>query len=484
MLATIIILAAFAIVIALIASDKMNKAVASLSGAVVTFFALVFIKGVSVDSLSNFIFGSAVDGFVNLHSLILIIGMMLLIDVCQQAGMFQFLAINIVKITGTSSPKLMATLCALSMVVASVMNNLMAIIVLLPLTIMIARILDLNPAPYIITQAIIVNMGTTFFSISSVPNIIIATSADISFASFFINVGIVSIIIGVITILFFLALYKNDLGNPSKNVEVLREFNVWTFIPNKTLLYKSFTVLIAVMACFVIIPPDLLSLDMIALTGALVLVIISKLKVADILAKLDVELILYLVGIFFITGALETLGLLDLIGNALVGISGDSALISCLLILWLTAYVSANLDNISITKIMIPAVEIMAGGIPAGQQLSVYYTLAFGAGWGDNLSPLGDNIIVINLSQQAKRPVTFKELFRLGFVTTNFQLVLLTVYIFLVFEPFLGFLVACVVIGAIVLFLFLRRGLKKRGNDEKDETRARKEKPPRGFLRE
>nr|MDO8116789.1 SLC13 family permease [Candidatus Sigynarchaeota archaeon] len=425
----------------------------------------------------------AADGFVNLHSLILIVGMMLVVEVCQQAGMFQFFAITIVKVTGTSAPKLLATLCALAMLMATVLNNVMALIILIPLTVMISRVLDLNPTPYILTQAVIVNMGSTFFSVSSVPNIIIAGSAGISFADFFLNVGVLSAIIGFITIFFFIALYKKQLGYPSKNVDVLREFNVWNFIPNRQLLYKSFIVLFSVMVCFVIIPPEVISLDIIALVGAVVLIVISKVKAADILSKLDIELLLYLLGIFFITGALERLGLLELAGNALFGVSGGDTFVTCLVILWLSAYLSSNLDNISITKVMVPIVSIMSNGLPAGQQLSAFYTLAFGAGWGDNLSPLGDNIVVMNVSAQYKRPVTFKQLFKLGFLTTNFQLALLTIYLSLVFRPLLGLTLLLIAFAVVIIVFILARKIKKPDGQRVEKTEGASKKPPRGFLK-
>ncbi len=482
-LATILVTATFAVVVGLIASDKMNKAVASIMGAIITFFALIFIEGSDVNDLSNLLFGTASDGFVNLHSLILIVGMMLIVEVCQQAGMFQFFAITIVKITGTSAPKLLGTMCTLAMLMATVLNNVMALIILIPLTIMISRVLDLNPTPYIVTQSVIVNMGSTFFSVSSIPNIIITGSAGISFADFFLNVGIVSAIIGFITIFFFLALYKKQLGDPSKNVDVLREFNVWNFIPDKQLLYKSFIVLFSVMVCFVIIPAEVISADMIALIGAVVIIVISKVKAADILSKLDIELLLYLLGIFFITGALEQLGLLEMAGNALFGVSGGDAFVTCLVILWLSAYLSSNLDNISITKVMVPIATIMSNGLPAGQQLSAFYTLAFGAGWGDNLSPLGDNIVVMNVSAQHKRPVTFKQLFKIGFMTTNFQLVLLTIYISLIFRPLLGLTLLLITLAVIVVLLILAKKIKKSGGQSVKKIEGAPKKPPRGFLK-
>jgi Na+/H+ antiporter NhaD/arsenite permease-like protein len=151
----------------------------------------------------------------------------------------------------------------------------------------------------------LVNIGGTMFSISSIPNILITTYAEITFVEFFLNVGILSLVVFVFTLLFFIMLYRKDLVIPKESLDIMMEYNVWNFVQNRALLYKSMISLILLMTLFIIIPPEILGPDTIAWIIAIALLLISRLNPRDIISKLDFELILYLLGIFIIAGALE-----------------------------------------------------------------------------------------------------------------------------------------------------------------------------------
>jgi len=296
-------------------------------------------------------------------------------------------------------------------------------------------------------------VGGTIFMISSIPNILITNYANIEFVEFFLNVGLVSLVIFVFTLILFILLYKDELKVPEESSNVLKEYNVWNVIQNKRLLVQSLTSLIALFILFVFIPSSIISSDILALSVALILTIISKLDPKEILSKVDLELIFYLIGVFIITGGLEIMGATNIVGDMLLYLGAGIPILQLIMVLWISAYFSSAIDNIPITKVLIPVVGDISESVSSSLRKRLFYSMAFGTNWGDNLTPLGDNILVVNIAQQNKRPISIKQFFKLGFVVTNYQLALITVYYLLVFNLGIG-IITVTVIAFLVAFMY------------------------------
>lgn len=378
--------------------------------------------------------------------------MMIIVQISNQAGLFQFLSIKLIMLSQGKALRLMVIFCTLTIIIAAFLNNLLAVIILIPLTITVSRILNIDPTPYILTEAILVNIGSTIFLISAIPSIMITSYANISFIEFFLNVGLLSLIIFGFTLIFFIFLYKNELIIPKGGFDVIKEFNAWNLVQNKILLYECISAIIILMTLFILIPSSLITPDMIALSVAIVLMIVSRLEVKELISKIDLELIFYLLGIFIISGALDILGVTTAIGKELSNIGGGNILLQIIFILWISAFLSSTIDNIPITRVLIPVVDSMTEGNSESFKKLAFYSLAIGANWGDNLTPLGDNILVLNISEQNKRPISFKLFFKLGFITTIYQLSIITIIYILIFELLLG---AIIILILFLLFIFL-----------------------------
>ncbi|MFX1437733.1 MAG: SLC13 family permease [Promethearchaeota archaeon] len=163
MISVIIITACFIGVVLLILTNKLNRAIASLIGALIVYLTLIFIEGLEFPIIVEFLFGTPIDGFVNLHSLILILSMMIIVQIAHEAGLFQFISITLIKLTGEKPIYLLTIFSVITVILSSVLNNILTVIILIPLIITVSRILNINPSPYILTQAILVNIGGTFF---------------------------------------------------------------------------------------------------------------------------------------------------------------------------------------------------------------------------------------------------------------------------------------------------------------------------------
>ena len=311
----------FIIVILLILTEKINRAVVAIAGAIITYYTLIFIDGYDFSVVVGLLFGTPADGFVNFKSLILIFGMMIIIQIAEEAGVFQFLAAYVIKKSNGNPISLMVIFCLLAVMCSAILNNIVTVMMLIPLTIMISRILNTNPTPYILSEAVLVNIGGTIFSISSIPNILITTEANISFPDFLLNVGLFSIIVVLLTVPFFLFLYKPQLTYPDEElVAILEEFDVWNVVRSKGLFFTSLLSIIVLIIAFFIVPPSVLPPDMIAITVAIAMLFITYFQDVDgelILKRLDYQLILYLLGIFAIAGGLEITGVIGSIGSIL-----------------------------------------------------------------------------------------------------------------------------------------------------------------------
>jgi len=458
-----IILSCFIGVIVLIITNKLNRAISSLLGALITYFVLIFIEGKDFSIIVELLFGTPPppgEGYVNLHSLIMIIGTMIIVQIAHEAGSFQFIAGKLIKLSKGKPVYLMIIFCTVTVFISAILNNILTVIIIIPLTITVSRILNINPGPYILTQAVLVNIGGTVFSISSIPNILITTFAEIEFLEFFINVGLVSFVVFIFTLLFFILIYKKDLTIPEEGKKALEEFDVWNVVQNKKLLYQSLFSLLILLILLLLIPSSFIYPDIIALTIAIILIIITRLEPKEIINKIDFELIFYLIGIFIIVGGLEVTGATEFLGIFILNIGGTNLFFQLLLILWFSGYLSSCIDNIPITKVLIPVVDSMTEAASLFNRKQIFYSLAFGANWGDNLTPLGDNILVVNIAEQNKRPISFKSFFKLGFITTNYQFLIISIYYCLIFYIQIGI----IILGIVGFILIVTYCLNKFGS--------------------
>lgn len=443
----------FIFTVILILTEKLNRAIVALSGALITYLVLTFLENKDFSVIMELLFGTTDDGFVNFHSLLLILGIMFIVQISDEVGTFQFVAIYAIKLSKGKPKNLMTILAVLAVFFSAIVNNILTVMILIPLTITTSRMLDLDPKPYILTQAVLVNLGGTIFSISSIPNILINTYAEITFRQYFLNVGLFSILAAAITILFDLFLYEKHLVEPEKKlVETLAGFNPWNVIQNRRLFYSTVVSFVTLMLSFLFVPPNIVPPDIIALIIAMVLTIISGfsgMDAGEIIKKFDYELLFYLLGIFVIAGGMELVGIINFLGKNFSKLGTTSPVLQILLILWFSAILSSLIDNIPITQVLIPIVGIITTGLTTNRN-QYFYSLSIGANWGDNLTPLGDNILVVQLSKKHKRPISIKSFWKLGFISTLVQLFCATIYFLLILKHPLGFISLLVVLTLIV----------------------------------
>lgn len=463
-ISTVIIVLSFISLVVILMLEKIHRVIISIISALVCFFVIVYIEKLGFQTIVEYMFGTPEDNFVNLHSLLLIFGMSIIVQICNKAGVFKFISFRLVLTVIDRIELLLLILCVITVILSALLNNILTVMIMIPLIITISRILNIDPEPYIVTQAVLVNIGGTVFAISSIPNILITGFAEITFNQYFINVGLFSILVFMVTVGFFYVLYYGKLSVEKENIKILKEFNPWNFVQNRSLLIKSSLVLLLVIFSFIIIPASIVSPDIIAMVGAMFLVLISKLDIDKIVEQFEMDIFIYLLGVFVVAGALEETGILNIVGNFLAKISGGNYFVAVLLILWISAFLSSTVDNIPITQVLIPSIGVIVGTFVNIDPNLGYYSLAFGANWGDNLTPMGDNILVMNLAEKNKRPIRMREFWRVGFLTTLYQLVLATVYFSLRMSLVIGLILLIITIISsfllVIWWISKKKGIK------------------------
>lgn len=477
LLGIILLLAIFIFMLFAIAKDVMERAALVLVCAVAAYLVVIWIEGAPPFVVVGFLFGTEADGYSNFHAITLIFGIMVISTVCYKTGFFQFVAFQLIKMTKGKPVKVLVIVSLLTFIVSSVLADQITAIILIPLTVTVCKTLRLNPVPYIILQCFCIKLGATVLPISSIPSLLIAVAQDISFTDFFLSAGLISIGSVFLAILLFMKLFHYKLAEHEfKEVDVLMQFNPWTFVKDRKMMLIASATFFTTIAGFIVIPSDVLNPDAIALIGAAFLFIVNRKNARAILKEIDYSLLLYLLGVFIVTGGLQYAGLIDLIGTGLSGIGVSDIGFAFLILFWIGSIASAFIDNIPITQIMIPLINVMFGpvGTPAAKVGGT--GLALGTIWGDNLSPFGDTILPLAIARNNKVDITPKDFFKVGAGLTLILNAVISVGVLLIFSPILGIIALLGAGGAMLCIKIIKR--VKASN--KPDLGKKEEKMPNG----
>ncbi len=362
---------------------------------------------------------------IDFNTLGLLFGMMLMVSMLEKTGFFQFMGIWTAKKTKGNPWYLMVALGAITAVLSMILDNVTTIILIVPVTIIIADILNINPIPILMAEALLSNVGGTGTLIGDPPNIMIGSAANFSFNDFIFHSLPVVIITWLATIFFFKIIYRKDLAKKPENVEQLMAMNEYDAIKEPRTLRKLLIVFAITIALFFI--HSLLHLEpaMVALIGAsLALIVVSpKHDPQEIIEKCELSVLLFFGSLFVIVGGLEYAGILEHLAQMLTAGAEDNLLMTALIILWASAVLSALVDNIPLTVAMIPIIGYLGA---SGLEVDLlWWALVFGVGFGGNGSPIGSTAGVIVTAKAAKAgtPISFIDWIKQGAPTMFIGLV-------------------------------------------------------------
>jgi Na+/H+ antiporter NhaD/arsenite permease-like protein len=407
----------FVAVYALIATERLDKTLAALLGGTV----VVLLGIVSQERAFE-----AID----LNVIFLLAGMMVLAGILRRTGFFQWLAIRSVRIAGGEPYRLLIVLSVVSALISAFLDNVTTVVLLAPVTLYIAGVLRVSPVPFLISEILASNIGGTATLIGDPPNILIGSAAGLGFVEFLLNLGPVAVLILIAFLFATRFLFRGDLevqGDVRAGVLALDEREVLTDIP---LLRWSLAIIALTILGFVFAVPLGLETGTIALFGATLLTVISRIDVATVLEEIEWPTLFFFIGLFMLVSAIVEVGIIDALAELLIDLTGGDATVTTIGLLWLSAIASAIVDNIPYTTTMIPVVERLgASGIPIEP---LWWSLALGACLGGNATIVGAsaNVVGANLAGRAGHPIGFATFFRYGFLVALVSIVIATVYLY------------------------------------------------------
>ncbi len=376
--------------------------------------------------------------FVDFNVIFLLVSMMIIVSICARSGMFNWLANEMLKKTKGHPVKIFFSLAFFTAVASAFLDNVTTVILIMPVTFVIAKELDINPVPFLITEIIASNIGGTATLIGDPPNIIIGSIAGLSFLDFLKELTDIVFYILVVNLLVLAAIFKKQLvTTPDKMTRIANLDNSNT-ITDKFLLWRSAIVLILVIIGFVLHDITHIQTCVTAMLGASVLLLFEK--PGKIFEEIEWNTIFFFIGLFIIIGALDAAGGIKLMADWILNVTHGSQTAASMIIIWCSGILSGIIDNIPYTATMAPMILEIQNQMGTAYAHPLWWCLSLGACLGGNLTIIGAaaNVIVSETSAAKGYPIKFMYYLKYGVLVTFISLVMSTLYIGIRFLHWLG----------------------------------------------
>jgi Na+/H+ antiporter NhaD/arsenite permease-like protein len=396
----------FLITFAAILSEKVHRTIIAMVGAALM---------VAVGILRGFYDQEAAIAAIDFNTLGLLLGMMILVAMLARTGFFEYLATYTAKRSKGDPWKLLVVLSVITTLASMFLDNVTTVVLIAPVTVLIAEILGINPIPFLLAEALLANTGGVATLIGDPPNILIGSAAGFSFIDFLVHLAPIVLVAWVVALLLLRVLFRRELAETSKNVEALYKLDEGEVLRDRTSLRKLLVVLGATILLFFLHNFLHLSPAFVALLGASAALLWVRPDVEEILKEVEWHVLLFFAALFVTVGGVEATGLLHLVAEQLTQVTSENLLLAGLAVIWISAALSAIVDNIPFTIIMIPV--LLDLGASTGLDLApLWWALALGAGFGGNGTPIGStaNIIIVSISGKTRHPITTRIWLRVG----------------------------------------------------------------------
>lgn len=413
-----------------IALEKIPKVTIALLGAALTIvLGLVSQNKLLGDNINPHYF----INFVDFNVIFLLVSMMIIVSIATRSGMFNWIANELLRLTKGHPKLVLLTLGIFTAVTSAFLDNVTTVILIMPVTFFIAKQLDINPLPFLITEIFASNIGGTATLIGDPPNIIIGSAAGLSFMDFLKELtGVVAVILIVIVLLMMFIFRKSLKAAPDKMEAVANLDNSKT-ITDFPLMIRSAIVLVLVILGFVSHDVTHIETCVSAMLGASFLLLFEKPK--DILCDVEWNTIFFFIGLFIIIGGLEASGGISLMAKWILNVTQGSQEATAMIILWASGFISGIIDNIPYTATMTPMLLAIQKTMGADYTYPLWWCLSLGACLGGNMTIIGAaaNVIVSETSAHNGYPIPFMKFLKYGVITMIISLVISSVYIYLRF---------------------------------------------------
>ncbi|HCG62481.1 MAG: hypothetical protein A2Y31_12510 [Spirochaetes bacterium GWC2_52_13] len=408
----------FVVVYALLITERMNKAVAVVLGACLYL-------------LFHFIpFDNAVE-HIDMNVIFLLIGMMMIVKITEQSGVFEYIAIKSAKMVKADPIAFLAVLFVITAFFSAMLDNVTTVLLISPIALLLATQMEVGALPFVITVILSSNIGGTATLIGDPPNIMIGSAAGLSFMDFLVNLAPAILVISVITMGILILLFKKQLVVSDLNKKRIMAMDEKMMISNPVLMKKSLIVIGAVVIGFLLNGMLETEPSVFALAGAFFLVLWTKEELEDVLKKVEWDTILFFVGLFIMVGVLQFTGVIDKLAALMTEMTKGDLQKTSTVLLFGSGILSGILDNIPLVATFIPVVKIIGETTTVDAIQPIWWSLALGSCLGGNGTLVGAsaNVIMFGFARKNNIPLSFKGYLAYGVPLTLLALVLAYGYI-------------------------------------------------------
>jgi Na+/H+ antiporter NhaD/arsenite permease-like protein len=407
----------------LIATEKwVSRTAAALGGA-----ALVLALGITDAHGAFFSEESGVDWNV----VFLLLGMMIIVSVLRDTGIFEYLAIWAAKRARGRPFPLMVLLILITAVASALLDNVTTVLLVAPVTILLCQRLALPVVPYLLAEVFASNIGGTATLVGDPPNIIIASRGGLSFNDFLVHLTPVVLVLLVLLIGLCRWLFADAFHSDEDKVAAILALDEREAIKDERLLVQSLIVLGVVLVAFVLSHGLGYAPSVVALLGAGLLIAVTRVSTGTALQDVEWETLAFFMGLFVMVGGLVNAGVLDALAGGIAGFADDDPLAFTGVLLWGSGLLSGIVDNIPFVAAMSPVVADIIG--PDGAPQHLWWALALGADLGGNATLIGAsaNVVVAGIAARNGTPISFWRFTRYGLVIAAATLAVSTGYVWL-----------------------------------------------------
>ncbi|KKC48719.1 MULTISPECIES: ArsB/NhaD family transporter [Paenibacillus] len=413
--------AIFLLTYAFIVSEKIHRTVAAMLGALIVVAAGLVEQHKAVEH-------------IDFNTLGLLIGMMIIVHVTAETGIFAYAAIKAAKLAKGEPVRILVALALVTALGSAFLDNVTTILLIVPVTFSITRRLKVSPIPFLITQVIASNAGGTATLIGDPPNIMIGSAVkELTFLAFIENLAPIIAIIMAVYVPIFMLIFRKQLRTTPELKARLMEMEEDGLLHDRKLLIKSLSVLGLTIAGFFLHQALHLESATVALAGAFILLLLTGERMLEAsLAAVEWPTLFFFIGLFVLVGGLVDTGVIGRLAENAVDLTGGDMKSASMLILWLSAIASAFLDNIPFVATMIPLIQDM-GSMGIDNLEPLWWSLALGACLGGNGTLIGAsaNLVAAGISAREGYPIRFLTFLKYGFPLMLLSVALSSVYVYL-----------------------------------------------------
>lgn len=393
-------------------TEVIHRTSLAMIGALLIVIVLIYTGLIPAHDSVDFVIGS-----IDFNTIGLLLGMMIIVGILGETGIFQYIGIKAAKIAKGNVWKLMVLLSVITAVGSAFLDNVTMVLLMVPVTISVARVLNINPLSIILAEIFASNVGGASTLIGDPPNIMIASAANLEFVSFAYHMLPEVIVTFGASFLLIKILFRKDLKQKPENLKDLMAIDEKKEIKDWPLLIKSSIILVGVVIAFMFHGVLDLEVSIIALAGAAILLVVTKIHPAKSFTHVEWPTLIFFAGLFIIVSGVEVTGALELFAHEIVNITGGNFEGTAVMIIWSSAFASAFVDNIPYTATMIPIIENISEDPTIAKSLErfdynpLWYALAIGADFGGNGTLIGAsaNLVAISIVERHGYRMAFRD---------------------------------------------------------------------------